>query len=204
MRAGAPSLVRAVLNSRCRYCLLQFFVLNKERRIHLATEKSSKPRLGNCSFNSLNSRPLGIFPLQNVRLSYLVSGSLLNLPCSQFLLAQERDANGPVVRTKVQHKSVFPCIQVASVSTDLLLGTPLEPPPIRWISSETASRPSKNLSFQSSHFVRTRFRFPTGSVFQGGTSHFERRGSCDSRRTKRGCGYSNAPDFQRPCHVGDG
>lgn len=189
MRAGAPCPVRAVLNSRCRYCLLQFFVLNKERRIHLATEKSSKPRLGNCSFNSLNSRPLGIFPLQNVRLSYLVSGSLLNLPCSQFLL---------------QHKSVFPCIQVASVSTDLLLGTPLEPPPIRCIPSEAAARPAKNLSFQSSHFVRTRFRFPTGSAFQGGTSHFERRGSCDSRRTKRGCGYSNAPNFQRPCHVGAG
>lgn len=132
----------------------------QQRRIHLATEKSSKPRLGHCSFNSLNSRPLGIFPLQNVRLSYLVSGSLLNLPCSQCLLAQERDANGPVVRTKVQHKSVFPCIQVASVSTDLLLGTPLEPPPIRWISSEAASRPSKNLSFQSSHFVRTKIQIP--------------------------------------------
>lgn len=177
-------------------------MLTKERRIHLATEKSPKPRLGQRSFNSLNSHLRGNFPLQNVRLSYLVSGSLLNLPCSQCLLTQERAANGLLIRKRVisgQGQSAAQvCVSLYPGCLSQHRPPLLEPPPVK-------QRPGlQKTCFQSSHFVRNKVQIPHWVCISRGTSRFERRGSCDSRRTKRACGHSNALDFHRPCHEGPG
>lgn len=157
-------------------------MLTKERRIHLATEKASKPRLGHCcSFNSFNSRPLGIFPLQNVRLSYLVSGSLLNLPCSQCLLAQERAAKRPVIRNRVisgQGQSAAQvCVSLYPGCASQHRPPLLEPPPVK-------QRPGLQRTSVSSLLILLGIRFR--SAFQGELLNLKEGGPVTAEGQRKG------------------
>lgn len=104
-----------------------------------------------------------------MRLSWLVSGSLLNLPRFQRVLAQETTAKDPVIRNlgsgPKYRSSLHFHVRVASVCTDLLLGALLEPPCITV--SPVKSWPGlQRTSVSNLLLLGLRSEFPTESALQ--------------------------------------